>query len=158
MIQFQNDYVDRLNRQYNKGKFIKAVIVTTNPTVIPATKEYWADHEDAIVFNGNTYQPLAMHWGQIKTTTTMSMQGAEVALSNIGGQVVEYLKTTDITGNEVIMQLLHLDLLATLTNHWQRKLKVLAVRADVNVAVFTLGRELGRNRLPRRLILPEEQG
>ena len=156
MISFSNDYVDRLNRQYEKGKFIKAVILTESTS--PLVKKYWADHEDPIVFQGQTYNPLSMFWDQIKTSGTMMDMGAEVALSNIGNQVVEYIKDIDITGNEVIMQLLHLDLLSTLTSHWKRKLKVLAVRADVNVAIFTLGRELGRNRLPRRLILPEEQG
>ena len=162
MIEFQNDLIDRYNRQYAAGKFIKSVIVTVNPET--GAKKYWADHEDPIVFEGQIYQPLMMHWDQIKTTGTMMDIGAEIALSNVGNQVVHYLKETGdvnsgfIIGNEVILQQLHLDLLSTLTNHYKRKLKIIAIRADVNAAIFTLGRELGQNRLPRRMILPEEQG
>jgi hypothetical protein len=152
LINFQTDYISRLNAQYQKGQFLKAVIVTESPSVT----RYFVHHEDSITFEGHAYTPLAMHWENIKTSMSMPTEGMQVALSNVGNQVVKYLKEVDITGNEVVMQLIHLDLLSTLTNYWRRKTRVRGVRADMNAAVFILGRELGQNQLPRRVMLAEE--
>ena len=154
MITFDVDYIDRLNRAYSKGQFIKAVIVTES--ISPLVKKYFVHHEDPITFEGQTYNPLAMHWENIKTSMSMPTDGMQVALSNVGNQVVKYLKDVDITGNEVVMQLIHLDLLSTLENYWRRKTQVRAVRADMNAAVFVLGRQLGQNQLPRRVMLASE--
>lgn len=150
---FGEDYVDRLNRQYDKGKFLKAVRLNETPGL----DSYWVDHEEPIDFEGHTYKPLHMFWDKIKTSGSMPTDGPEVALSNVGNQVVKYLKTMDVTGNVIYLQLIHLDLLASLSpNYWKRKLKIMSVKADINAAVFTLGRYLGRNRLPRRVILSDE--
>lgn len=128
------------------------MIVTESPGV----QRYFVHHEDPIIFEGQTYTPLAMHWENIKTSMSMPTEGMQVALSNVGNQVVKYLKEIDITGNEVVMQLIHLDLLSTLTDYWRRKSQVRAVRADPSAAVFVLGRQLGQNQLPRRVMLADE--
>lgn len=121
----------------------------------PLTK-YWVDHEESIVFAGNTYQPLHMVWANIKTSQGMPTEGATVSVSNLGNHAIRYLKDIDISGNEVVIQLLHLDLLSTLTNYWRRRYKVLSVSADQTLATFTVGRELGRNKLPRKVFLRSE--
>lgn len=154
MIDFNADYIARLNAQYQKGKFLKACIVTES--ISPLVKRYFVHHEDPITFEGQNYVPLAMYWDSVKTSMSMPTEGMNVALSNIGNQVVRYLKEIDITGNEVVLQLIHLDLLSTLTSYWRRKAQVRAVRADLNAAVFVLGRQLGQNQLPRRVMLAEE--
>lgn len=154
MNDFDSDYIDRLNRSYESGKFLKAAVLTE--TVSPLIKKYWVDHEVAIDFGGNTYEPLSMRWNNIKTSQAMPIEGAEIALSNISGAVTQYAKTFDVTGNEVILQLLHLDLLTNLTRYWKRKAKVLGVRMDRQAAIITVGRNLGRNKLPRRVILNDE--
>jgi len=154
MIQFDADYVDKLNEQYKGGRFIKAAIVTEN--LSPLTLKYWADNAEPLVFQGNTYQPLKMRWEGIKTSQGMLLQGATLTVSNIGGAASSYLRTMDITGNPCTIQLLHADLLNTLTNYWQRKYKILGLNANNMVATFTVGRNLGRNKLPRGVILSDE--
>lgn len=154
MIEFGNDYIDRLNRTYKGGKWLKAVILTENPEG-PVLK-YKVDHEESIVFQGNTYEPLHMRWDNIKTSHGMPTEGATISVSNITSEATNYVKQVDISGNQIIIQLLHLDLLSTLTSYWQRKYKVLGVQADVRVATFTVGRQLGRNRLPRKVFLRDQ--
>jgi hypothetical protein len=155
-IAFGTDFLDNLNRTSGRGKLIKAVQVTESPGTI----KYWADHEDSFVFEGHTYVPLAMFWQGIKNSVGMPAEGATVGLSNIGNKVIKYVKDVDITGNPVVLQLLPFDLLlmssAPLTSYWKRRFNLLSVKADVNAAVFSCGRDLGKNRLPRRLIFPEE--
>src|SRR4030095_16747064 len=152
-IQYQLDYVDLLNRQYGAGKFIKAVVLTEG--LSPLVVKYFADHEDSITFQGHAYTPLHMLWDQIKTNAGMSMEGADVAGSNLANIAVRYLKEIDIAGNPVTLQLLHLDMLSVLTNYWTRYFKVLGVRADDHAAIFSVGRYLGRNRLPRNVLTVE---
>jgi hypothetical protein len=117
---------------------------------------YWAEHEDPIIFKGNTYLPLHMFWSSIKTSVGMPTDGDQVALSNLGNVVVRYIKDFDPTSLPVTLQLLHLDLLNTVTRPYERYYKILSMKADINLAMFTLGRQLGKNKLPRRLIHAEE--
>jgi len=134
------------------GKWIKAVILTESPGVVTR----WAEHEDPIVFAGNNYLSLHMFWENLKASVGMPIEGSNVALSNVGNQVVKYLKTVDPSGMLVTLQLLHLDLLGKITRPFERYFKVLGCKADLNLAVFTLGREFGKNRLPRRMIQADE--
>src|SRR5262245_36123144 len=154
MIQLGQDYIDRLNAQYSGGKFIKAVILTEDPTA--PTLRYWADHPEPITFQGNTYTPLAMKWDNIKTSAGMTIEGASVSVSNLAGVAVKYLKQIDVSGLPVKLQLLHLDLLNSFTPYWQRIGKILSVQADMNSATFTVGRQLGKNYLPRKVFLQSE--
>jgi len=154
LIQFGSDYIDVLNRQYTAGKFLKAVIFTEN--ISPLVNRFWVDHEEGIVYQGNTYVPLHMFWNSIKASMGMSTEGSAVAISNVGNIAVKYLKEIDPSGMPVVLQLLHIDLLTTLTNPYTRYFKVIGVSADESAAVFTLGRELGKNKLPRELILADE--
>lgn len=150
MQQFDGDYVDKLNRLHRGGKFLKTAIVWEEYD--PLTQTFWVDHEEPVVYDGNTYTPLHMRWDGIKNSLAMPTQGSEIALSNIGNQVVKYVKQLDITGNDIVIALLHLDLLGSLQKHWKRRYKILTVNADREVAVFTVGRQLGRSRLPRNII------
>ena len=126
--------------------------ITTHGAAVTAPLiRYWADHESAIDFKGNTYVPLHMVWQNIKTTQGMPTEGASISVGNLGNIAVRYVKAWDVTGNTVIIQLLHLDLLSNLTNYWQRRYKVLGVQADQMLATFSVGRQLGKNKLPRRV-------
>lgn len=153
MQTFDADYIDKLNSTYQGGKFLKAVVVTEN--VSPLVQKYWVDHEKEIEFEGHTWTPLHMRWDNIKTSQSMPIEGATISVSNLGNQAIRYIKTVDISGNEVVLKLLHLDLLSTLTNYWTRRFKILSIRADVHAATFTCGRTLGRNRLPRNVYLKD---
>jgi len=61
-----------------------------------------------------------------------------------------------VTENEVTCRLMHQDLLYQTTGHWVRKLEVISVGADPRLVVFTVGRNLGRNVLPRKVYLQGE--
>src|SRR5215831_10056722 len=104
MLNLGPDYIQKFNAQYQGGKFIKAVILTEDPSV--PTLTYWADNEEAITYQGHTYTPLRMRWDNIKTSQSMTIEGATIAVSNLGGQAVKYIKDLDITGNGVALQLL----------------------------------------------------
>jgi hypothetical protein len=158
---FDTDYITKLNLNYGAGKFLKAVILTE--TYEPLVKTYWIDHEDPLVFQGNTYSPIHMLWKGIKASAGMPTEGFQVVVSNLPSmdakgeisQAGRYIKHIDVSGNEIIIQLLHLDLLATLTQYWKRKAKVLAIKADINAVAFSVGRSLGHERLPRSVILKD---
>lgn len=151
MQDFDGDYISRLNSTYKAGKFLKAVQVTESPEVV----KYWVDHEKPITFEGHVWESLPMRWDGIKTSQSMPIEGATISISNLGNQAVRYIKTVDISGSEIILKLLHLDLLSTLTHYWTRRYKILSIRADVHAATFTCGRVLGRNKLPRNLYLKD---
>lgn len=129
-------------------------MVTEN--LSPLTVRYFVDHEESITFEGHTYTPLHMYSDKLKTSMGMQTETAEIALSNVGNQVVKYLREIDISEMPCMLQLLHLDLLGTLTQYWHRSFKILGVRADQTLAVFMLGREIGRNQLPRDVLTAVE--
>ena len=81
----------------------------------------------------------------------MPIDGATITVSNLGGLVGQYLKAIDITDNEVVLRLLHLDLLSQTTGHWQRRGFILAVSGDASQVTFTVGRRLGRSVMPRKV-------
>ena len=113
--------------------------------------QYFVDHSESILFNGNTYLPLRMGWDNLKTSQSMPIDGATITVSNLGGLVGQYLKAIDITDNEVVLRLLHLDLLSQTTGHWQRRGFILAVSGDASQVTFTVGRRLGRSVMPRKV-------
>lgn len=155
MLIFDQAYLDKLNANYEGGQFVKAVILTENP-VGPVLK-YFVDHEEAIVFQGNTYEPLRMSWENIKTSQGMPIEAMTLTVSNLTGKAAKYVKEIDISGNTVTLQLLHLNLLATTTKHWQRFGKILGIpNVDRNVVAFAIGRQLGRNMSPRKVFLQSE--
>jgi hypothetical protein len=156
LLTLDADYIDKLNSQYEGGRFIKSVILIEDPTQNPQIIKYYADNPEAVTFNGNTYQPLSMSWSGIKTSEGMPTSGTTVTIANIGNQVNKYLRTLDITGNKCTLQILHMDLLNLVTGYWQRNYKILGVNANNILAVFTVGRNVGRNKLPREVMLKTE--
>lgn len=152
-LQLGQDWVDQLNSlESGGGKFIKTVELTEEP----GTVRYWADHEEPITFGGNTYLPLQMRWDNIKSSQSMTIEGWNVTVSNLAGQVGRYLKIFDPSGCPVWLRLLHTKLLGSATVHWKRYGKVLSVRANVQSGTFTIGRDIGRNMQPNELFLIDE--
>ena len=146
------DYIDKLNAAYSSGLFLRAAILTVS--LSPLVKRYFVDFERSITFAGNVYEILPMKWLSVKSSSGMSLSTVEVVVSNIGDQVTEYQEETDITGNPCTLQIVHLDLLSTLTNFWQRLFDVQFVRAKPRVqASIILGRNIGlEDDLPRRVM------
>lgn len=147
------DWVDALNSALSDGtKFIKTVELTESPGNI----SYWADHEEAITYNGNTYTPLGMRWDDLKKSQGMGIEPFKISVSNLTGAAVRYIKQVDVTSNPVWIRLLHTKLLNSATVHWKHYGKVRAVQANVTTVTFTIGRDLGRNMQPNELFLAAE--
>ena len=159
MLAVTPEYLEKLNSQYRGGMFLRAVDLVGADPDGNTLLQYFVDHSEPITFNGNTYVPLRMSWDNLKTSQSMPMDGCTVTVSNVGPVgilMTNYLKTIDITDNEVTLRLLHLDLLSQTTGHWQRRGFILAVQGDASAVTFTVGRRLGRSVLPRKVFLANE--
>jgi len=133
---------------------MKAVELVEDPSG-PVVR-YFVDHEESIVFAGHTYLPLHMIWDNLRTSQSMPIDAATVTVSNIAKLAGQYIKSIDVTDNEVTLRLLHLDLLSQTTGHWARKGTVLGVSGNAASVTFTVGRRLGRNVLPRKVYTSRE--
>lgn len=149
---FSSAYIQALNEQYQSGRFLKAVILTEDPSI--STKKYYVDNETSITFQSNTYSPLEMSWSGYTVSAAMPLPTMTVNISNIGGEVIDYLETLDIIGNDVVLQILHIDRSGVVEDVTTAKdevaLQVQSIVGDDMVASFTLGLNLGLNdMLPR---------
>jgi len=155
MLIFDDAYLSKLTGRYGKGTFLKAIVFTESTS--PLVKKYWVDHQQEIVFQGNTYERLHMKWGNIKASSGMDLEGATISVSNLARKAEDYVETIDIKGNEILLQFLHLSLLNTLTRFYERLFRVMAVHADAMTITFTVGRDLGRgHQLPPEVMLKED--
>jgi hypothetical protein len=154
MLILDDAYLRKLTAHYEGGRFIKTVELVedaTGPVI-----SYWAHNPEPITWNGNTYQPIVMMWDNMKTSQGMSIDAAAITVSNLAGLAGKYIKQIDVTGNEVTLRLLHADLLNNITGHWERRAKVMAIKADQSALIFSVGRWLGRGVLPRKIYTQSE--
>ena len=152
---FTEGFITRLNKEQAGGKFLKAIIVTES--VSPLTLKYFVDNESSIVFNGNTYEPLSMSWQDFEVSREMNLPSMKITTPNIGGEVVDYVESIDILEHDVVLQLLHYDLLSDVNAKDELLLQIQAVEGDDMVAQFTLGLNLGfQDTLPRKVVLKTE--
>jgi hypothetical protein len=154
MLILDDGYIRKLTANYEGGRFIKTVELVENP--VGPVISYWAHNPEAITWNGHTWQPIVMMWDNMKTSQGMSIDAATITVSNLAGLAGKYVKQIDVTGNVVTLRLLHADLLNQLTGHWERIVKIKAVKADQSMVIFTVGRWLGRGVLPRKVYTQEE--
>ena len=150
---FSDDYIARLNAQHSGGVFVKAAVLT----VAPGDLRYYADTQHTIVFDGQTYQPLAMAWGNMGQSGQMALPNVQVTVPNVTGIVGAFLETTSLLGNDVILHLLHLDLLGIVTDADNTRLQIMMVEWDRERAIFTLGLNVAlTDNLPRAVITRAE--
>ncbi len=157
-------YIARLNAKTAGGVFLKALILTENNT--GPVKRYFVEHDKTIIFNGNTYYPLSMSWGDFEVSRGMMLPSMRVSVPNMGAstlidgeeiQAVDYIETKDVLEHDVVLQLLHLDLLGDANAKFERLLQVQYVEADDLICSFVLGWNLGlQEQLPREVILQDE--
>lgn len=153
MYALGQDWVDALNSQLSDGtKFIKTVDLEETQGVF----KYWADHEEAITFNGHTYNPLNMFWADIKKSQSMAINPFTIAVSNLTNEAVRYIKQVDVSGCPVWIRLLHTKLLTSATVHWKHFGKIKAIQANITTVQFSIGRDLGRNMQPAEVFLQSE--
>lgn len=122
---------------------------------------YFVSHEESIIYQGNTYQPLPMFWGETSVSQAMNLPTVDVAVPNIDGQVADYLQHVDLSGRDVTLLLLHSHLLGDSAVH-QLKFQVLIatlenIGGDDEMAHFMLGINTGLDDfLPRHVITRTE--
>jgi hypothetical protein len=137
-----------------RRQFIKTVELVEDP--VGPVISYWAENPEPITGTGTRFQPIMMTWTNLKTSQGMSIEAAAVSVSNLAGLAGKYVKQIDVTGNAVTLRLLHADLLNKITGHWERTAKVLAIKADQSMVIFSIGRWLGRGVLPRKIFTQTE--
>lgn len=149
MLIFDDAYIRNLTAHYEGGRLIKTVELVENP--VGPVISYWAENPEPITWNGNTFQPIMMTWTNLKTSQGMNIEAAAVSVSNLAGLAGKYVKQLDVSGNEITLRLLNDKLLNQVTGHWERRAKLLAVKADQSMVIFTIGRSIGRGVLPRKI-------
>jgi hypothetical protein len=154
MLILDDAYVRKLTANYEGGRFIKTVELVENP--VGPVISYWANNPEPITWNGHTYSPIMMMWDNIKTSQGMNIEAATISVSNLAGLVGKYIKQIDVTGNEVTLRLLHADLLNKITGHWERRAKIISIKANQTIMIFSIGRWLGRGVLPRKIYTQTE--
>lgn len=154
MKTFTADWIAHLNATHSGGVFFLAAVLTVTD---PGDIRYYADTQRAIIFDGNTYNPLPMTVSGLGLTSQQSLPAVRLTTTNIAGNVGAFLETTDILGHDVEVKILHLDLLGNVSNQDSVHLQVLAVEWDDTRATFSLGLHIAlQDLLPRHVITAEE--
>lgn len=153
MKTFSNNWIARLNAQHSGGVFIKAAILVVDGS----TTKYYADVHDAITFDGNQYSPLPMVWEGEAQAASMELPSVRVTVPNVDGAVGAFVETTNVLGNDVTLQILHLDLLSVVTDVDKVTLQVMLIEWNGEMATFTLGINLALDQqLPKHVITRSE--
>lgn len=153
---FTEAFIQKLNAKTAGGKFLKTAIVTTDYGP-PVVKRYFVDHDSEIEFNGITYERLPMAWGDYEVSRRMPFPTVTLTVPNLGNEVIGYVEKTPLLDHDIVLQLLHLDLLGDATAKDTRKLVITSISANDIAASFTCGLNLGlQDRFPRERILRSE--
>lgn len=149
MKAFSNEWIAALNARHTGGVFFRAAIVQLSQDVTG----YFADVTDPIIFDGQTYTPLPMVWDGVGQNSQRSLPRLSITVPNVDGQIGAFLETASVIGNDVTLQLLHLDLLADVSNVDAATLQIVAVEWTDSQATFTLGLNLAlTENLPRHVV------
>jgi len=154
---FSSDYVKKLNATHSGGIFLQAVEVTE--TISPLVIRRFVTHEKSIVFDGNTYEPLFMQWSGLSVSEGMSLPTAQVIVTSASDEIIEWAEVIDVRENDVVLQILHLDLLADVAAVDQIVLQIQSISGDPNggLLAFALGLNFGlRDMIPRDVIKKDE--
>lgn len=150
---FTSDWIAHLNANHSGGVFFLAVAITVGPGDI----RYYADTQRSIVFDGQTYNPRYMAIDGLGQTSQQNLPAVRLVVSNVLGDVGTFLETFDLSGHDIVVRLLHLDLLGSVSNQDSVQLQVLTAECDEQVATFSLGLNIGLSEiLPRHLITAAE--
>lgn len=150
---FTTEWLARLNAQQGGGVFFFAIDLTVGVSDV----RYYADAQQTIVFNGHDYTPLPLLVEGVGQTAEQSLPGIRVTTSNVTGVVGAFLETTDLLGNDLIVRLLHMDLLGSTSNQDQGVLQIVACEWDDEQATLTAGLNIGlQDILPRGIISAAE--
>lgn len=151
-VGFSSGFIDRLNRTYNAGVWLRAAAVTH-----AEGSDYWVHYGEPLVFQGHTYQPLPMEWDGVEASSTMQLPGVRVSVSNVQGKAEEYVDTVNLLGKDVVLQILHLDLLGTATDVESIRLQVQSIAITTSTLTLTCGLNLGLNDLVPKYVITKSE-
>lgn len=149
MKNFSADWLARLNAQHSGGIFFLAAVLTVGPEDI----RRYADVQRTIEFDGESYLPLPMRLEGLGQSAQQSLPAVRVTVAAVTGEVEAFLATTDILGHDVVLQILHLDLLDDVQMQDSIALQVMAAEWNHLTATFTLGINLALSDLLPRHVL-----
>lgn len=148
---FSDTAIALLNSLYgsSQGAWVKAADVVIDDT----TTLYFVDNLDAITFNGHTYTPLPMGWKGIGQNASMALPSIQITVPNVTGQIDAFMDGAELAGNDVILWILHLDLLGTVSDADKVNLHIALIEWNWQSAVFTLSINLGlSDQLPKHVM------
>lgn len=152
---FTEAFIEKLNAKTAGGKFIKTAILTV--TTSPLVQRFFADHDAEVVFNGITYERIGMAWGDYEVSRRMPFPTTSVTVPNLGGEVIAYVETTPLLDHDIVLQLVHQDLLGDVTAKDERKFIINSIAANDLASTFNCGLNMGlQDRFPRERILRSE--
>ena len=150
---FSSAWIENLNSLTQGGVFFFGAILT----VAPGDVRRYADTQDPITFAGFEYTPLGLRvegWGQ---TAEQSLPTLKVTVSNVTGEVGEFLETRSLIGNDCVLHVLHLALLGTTSDVDSIRLQVMSTEWNWQSCTITLGINVGLSEsIPRGVIAKSE--
>ncbi len=159
MKNFSSKHLADINAQISTGRFIEAVVFVRDKSN-HANRDYFIKNSRAVSFNGNVYKPLDMIWSGVKISTAMELPSTDVTVSNLGGIVLDYIEDKSITidGNDVWLQILHIDKLGVVSLVEEMRFQLEFIVADYHTsATFHLGVNLSLNDpIPRHTLEKQE--
>ena len=136
MKTFPQAFIEKINALYDGGK----IILLAEIDLDSATTRYYCNHEEAITFNSQVYDPLPMGFEEYSTNSKGELPSVKVIISNIGNEALEVLETYDIIEKTVVLRIINLDVLDDPTAQDSTELMIIAVStSDNGVATFVLG-------------------
>ena len=151
---FSSGFLARLNRLYDAGVFLKAAIVSRGSD---AGKDYFVHYGEPVTFRGHVYQPLPMEWDGVEATSTMQLPGVRISVANIQGQAEQYVDDADILGTDVVLQIMHLDLLNNPKDADEVALQIQSIEITAASVSIMCGLNLGlQDSLPKGIITRSE--
>lgn len=153
MKSFSSSWIEHLNSTSDQGVFVKIAQVT-----LPTTTLYLADTQAPLTFNGQVYQPRAMTWEGWEQTSQQSLPTIQVTVTDIDGVVGDFLERTNVLGLDVVLGIVHEDLLGTVTDVESVRLSIMAVDWQPGVSsTFHVGLDLALSELlPKGIITASE--
>ena len=136
MKTFPQAFIEKINALYDGGKLILLAEIDLDS----ANTRYYCNHEEAITFNSQVYDPLPMRFEESSTNSKGELPSVRVIISNIGNEALEVLETYDVLEKTTILRIINLDVLDDSTAQDSTELMIIAVSTSNNgIATFILG-------------------
>ncbi len=153
---FPQLFIEKVNALHGGGKIALLVDVTLDPDT-PVIK-YYTGNEDAVTFDGKTYDPLPMLIEEFSSNTKGELPAIKVSLSNIGNEALDIFENYNVLENMITARVVSLDVLDDNAAQDSAELMIIAVAAkDRSVGSLILGLPIGTDEeVPREVYTTEK--